>query len=147
MVEIYLTVHGDQIRFVSVPLRDIRRLAIRPFKWLLFAMFCICGAKGQLYVTSDSDGPLVDYDAGITSLTDDDIWLGVSFFYTQDEIGSTTPISRHIHLHGPLLFKRINVIYWGHATPLKFQKGRHGTRWGVLHRHRRSRMSGSASGA
>ena len=66
-----LTVRGDQIRFVSIPLRDIKRLAIRPFKWLRFAMFCICGAKGQLSATPD--GPLVDYDAGITSLTDDDI--------------------------------------------------------------------------
>src|SRR6266496_5148255 len=75
-------VRDDQIRFFSISLRDIQRLAVRRFKWLRFVMFCTCGAKGQLSATPD--GHPVDYDAGITSLTDDDIYYytaGGKFFF------------------------------------------------------------------
>ena len=75
MVEIYLSLREDQICFLSIPLRDVQRLAFRPFKWLRFVVFCTCGAKGQLSATPN--GPPVDYDAGISSLTDDD-----KYYYT-----------------------------------------------------------------
>jgi len=84
MVDIYLSVHGERIRLLSIPLRDVQRLSIRPFKWLRFVMFCICGAKGQL--SAMPDGLPVDYDTGITSLTDNDIYYymagGKFFMYT-----------------------------------------------------------------
>ena len=60
MVDIYLSVHGERIRLLSIPLRDIQRLSIRPFKWLRFVMFCICGAKGQLSAMPDGL-PAADY--------------------------------------------------------------------------------------
>lgn len=88
MVEIYLNVHEDQTLLLSIPLRDIQRLSIRPLKWLRFVMFCVCGAKGQLSATPD--GLPVDDNTGITSLTDDDIYYymtgGKFFFCIQDEI-------------------------------------------------------------
>ncbi|KAH8994516.1 hypothetical protein EDB92DRAFT_1943830 [Lactarius akahatsu] len=67
MVEIYLSVHESQFSFLSIPLADVQRLAIRPFKWLRYVMYCICGARGDLYATLD--GPPVDYDS--TALAND----------------------------------------------------------------------------
>ncbi|KAH9036197.1 hypothetical protein EDB85DRAFT_2288402 [Lactarius pseudohatsudake] len=67
MVEIYLSVHESQVSFLSIPLADVQRLAIRPFKWLRYVMYSICGARGDLYATLD--GPPVDYDS--TALADD----------------------------------------------------------------------------
>jgi hypothetical protein len=66
MVEICLNVDGTKTPFLCVPNRDIRRLAIRPFKWLWHVMFCICGAHGELHAMSDDS--LVDYNS--TSLSD-----------------------------------------------------------------------------
>ncbi|KAI9441718.1 hypothetical protein H4582DRAFT_2127457 [Lactarius indigo] len=39
--------------FLSIPLSDIQRPAIRPFKWLRYVMYPICGARGDLYATLD----------------------------------------------------------------------------------------------
>jgi hypothetical protein len=137
MVEIYLGLREDQIRFLSIPLRDVQRLAFRPFKWLRFVVFCTCGAKGQLSATPN--GPPVDYDAGITSLTDDDKYYydtaGGKFFECKMTCGSTIPISRDIHLRGPLLFRRKDDICCAHHTQDKFQNGDRDTRWAVLRRH------------
>ncbi len=71
MVEIYLNVHESQVPFLSIPLSDVQRLSIRPFKWLRFVMFSICGARGDLYATLD--GPPVDYDG--TALADNIIYF------------------------------------------------------------------------
>ncbi|KAH9174872.1 hypothetical protein EDB89DRAFT_1948327 [Lactarius sanguifluus] len=70
MVEIYLSVHESQLSFLSIPLADVQRLAIRPFKWLRYVMYSICGARGDLYATLD--GPPVDYDS--TALANDAIY-------------------------------------------------------------------------
>ena len=105
MVEIYLNVHEDQTLLLSIPLRDIQRLSIRPLKWLRFVMFCVCGAKGQLSATPD--GLPVDDNTGITSLTDDDIYYYMTGgkFYFVYRTRLRLYISRDIHLRGPLLFK------------------------------------------
>ena len=65
-VDIYLKVDGLEVCFLSIPYDDVQRLSVRPFKWMRFVMFCVCGARGDLSATSD--GPPVDYDS--TSLTD-----------------------------------------------------------------------------
>ncbi|KAH9050889.1 hypothetical protein EDB83DRAFT_1346785 [Lactarius deliciosus] len=70
MVEIYLSVDESQVSFLSIPLADVQRLAIRPFKWLRYVMYSICGAHGDLYATLD--GPPVDYDS--TRLVNDAIY-------------------------------------------------------------------------
>ncbi len=71
MVNIYLNVDGSQVSFLSIPHSDVQRLSIRPFRWLRFVMFSICGARGDLSATPD--GPPVDYDS--TSLA------GVTYYY------------------------------------------------------------------
>lgn len=71
MVEIYLNIDGSQFSFLGIPLSDVQRLSIRPFKWLRYVMFCICGARGDFYATLD--GPPVDYDS--TALADDGIYF------------------------------------------------------------------------
>ena len=80
MVEIYLKVDETKIPFLSVPDRDTTRLAIRPFKWLRFVMFCICGARGELHAMSDDS--IVDYNS--TTIADHVYWYKprgkVSFF-------------------------------------------------------------------
>ncbi|KAI9438933.1 hypothetical protein H4582DRAFT_2128507 [Lactarius indigo] len=67
MVEISLDVDGSQRSFLSIPLDDIRRLSTRPFKWLRYVLYCICGARGDL--SAVHGGPPVDYDS--TELVDD----------------------------------------------------------------------------
>ncbi|KAH8995966.1 hypothetical protein EDB92DRAFT_1844190 [Lactarius akahatsu] len=71
MVEIYLNVDGSQFSFLSIPLDDVRRLSISPFKWLRYILHCICGACGDL--SALQGGPPVDYDS--TKLADDIIYF------------------------------------------------------------------------
>jgi hypothetical protein len=59
-IEIFLSFHEAQIPFLSIPLSDIERLAVFPFRWLRYVMFTICGARGDLSTTPK--GPPVDYD-------------------------------------------------------------------------------------
>ncbi len=72
MVEIYLNVDGSQSSFLSIPLSDIQRLSFRPFKWLRYVMYSICGARGDLYPTPDCLLP-VDYES--TALADNVIYF------------------------------------------------------------------------
>ena len=65
MVEVYLQVDGTNLHFLSIPNCDVQRLAIRPFKWLRFVMFSICGARGELHARSDDS--VVDYDSTMLS--------------------------------------------------------------------------------
>ena len=69
MVDIHLLVHESEVPFLSIPLTDIQRLSIYPFKWLLFVMFTICGTQGELLPTPD--GKPVDYhstDLGVDAI-------------------------------------------------------------------------------
>ena len=59
MVDIHLLAHESEVLFLSIPLADVQRLTIHPFKWLHFVLFTICGTPGELYATRD--GNLVDY--------------------------------------------------------------------------------------
>ena len=70
MVEIFLNVHGSQVSFLTIPHTAVQRLSIRPFKWLQFVMFSICGAHGDL--SAIPDGPPVDYNS--TELADNVIY-------------------------------------------------------------------------
>lgn len=74
MVEIYLNMQESQapFPFLSIPLSDVLRLSIRPFKWLRYVMFSICGARGDL--SAMPEGPAVDYQS--TALVDD-----VTYYY------------------------------------------------------------------
>jgi len=65
MVEIHLHVNSSYIPFLSIPLSDVRRLSLRPLKWIRFVMFSICGARGHLSATPD--GLPVDYDSTETN--------------------------------------------------------------------------------
>ena len=59
-IEIFLCINDTQIPFLSIPRRDINRLAIKPFPWIRYVLFAICGAHGDLSTTSN--GPAVDYE-------------------------------------------------------------------------------------
>jgi hypothetical protein len=65
MVEIHIKVSGIYIPFIAIPSDDIQRLSTRPFRWIKYIMFSICGARGHLSVTPD--GPPVDYEALVTA--------------------------------------------------------------------------------
>jgi hypothetical protein len=51
MVDIHLLVPGSDLPFLSIPLTDVQRLSICPFKWLHFVLFAICGTPGELSAT------------------------------------------------------------------------------------------------
>ena len=60
-VHIYLHIASGeciQVRALSIPRIDIERLTRRPLKWLRFATFTVCGAKGHLHTTEG--GEIVD---------------------------------------------------------------------------------------
>ena len=59
MVDIHLLVHRSEVPFLSIPLADVQRLSIHPFKWLHFVIFAICGTQGELSATPN--GKPVDY--------------------------------------------------------------------------------------
>ncbi|KDQ07698.1 hypothetical protein BOTBODRAFT_192252 [Botryobasidium botryosum FD-172 SS1] len=49
------------LHLLAIPLADIQRLCHRPFKWLRFVLFAICGVKGDLYLAPG--GEMVDYQS------------------------------------------------------------------------------------
>ncbi|KAH8994526.1 hypothetical protein EDB92DRAFT_1815046 [Lactarius akahatsu] len=59
-------VDDSRFPFLSIPLDDVQRLSIRPFKWLRYVLYSICGARGNLYARLGD--PPVDYDS--TELAD-----------------------------------------------------------------------------
>jgi hypothetical protein len=59
-VEIYLATGEVQISFLRIPIKDVKRLSVRPFKWLRFVMYAICGTPGNISATPDGDE--VEYD-------------------------------------------------------------------------------------
>jgi hypothetical protein len=61
MVEVFLNVHGTQVLFLSIPDSDVQRLSKRPFKWIRYVLFAICGARGDISMTPD--GPPVNYNS------------------------------------------------------------------------------------
>jgi hypothetical protein len=71
-VDIYLAT-GEAcevlISFLRIPIKDVKRLSVRPFKWLRFVMYTICGAPGDISATPHGDQ--VEYDC--TELPDADV--------------------------------------------------------------------------
>ena len=54
---------------LTIPVEDIKRLTLRPLKWIRFVAFAVIGARGHLYTSLE--GELVDYKTGFDSLADD----------------------------------------------------------------------------
>ena len=52
-IEIFLSIGEIQISFLSIPRRDIERLAVSPFQWMRHVIFAIC---------TTPNGPTVDYE-------------------------------------------------------------------------------------
>ncbi|KAF8434061.1 hypothetical protein L210DRAFT_3506736 [Boletus edulis BED1] len=78
-VDIYLPFESNTTEWIhalSIPHIDIKRLTNRPLKWLRFAAFAVCGAKGHLSTTQG--GETVDYE----SVSFDD--LAKRYFYIPD---------------------------------------------------------------
>ena len=64
VVHVYLSIQvglsTEWIPALSIPRTDIERLSLCPLKWLRFATFAVCGAKGDLSATPG--GEIVDYE-------------------------------------------------------------------------------------
>ena len=93
MVNIYLNVDGSPVSLLTIPNSEAERLSIRPFKWLRYVMYSICGARGDLSATPD--GPSVAYNT--TSLADViDLYYNPSgevYFLYVRKLLTTVPIS------------------------------------------------------
>ncbi|KAK0187364.1 hypothetical protein F5146DRAFT_1064573 [Armillaria mellea] len=61
-VNIHLRYHNAQVLALSIPIVDIKRLSIRPLKWLRYVAFTVFGAIGHL---TTADGSAVE-DENIT---------------------------------------------------------------------------------
>jgi hypothetical protein len=61
IVEIYLVAGESPTSFLCIPIQDVKRLSVRPFKWLRFMMYSICGAPGEISATPRGDP--VEYDS------------------------------------------------------------------------------------
>jgi hypothetical protein len=66
MVNIHLNVDGSPLFFLTIPKSEVLRLSIRPYKWMRYVMFSICGARGDISMAPN--GQPVDYDS--TTLAD-----------------------------------------------------------------------------
>ncbi|KAN0130746.1 hypothetical protein V8E53_011421, partial [Lactarius tabidus] len=77
MVNIHLNVDGPPLLFLTIPNDDVLRLSIRPYKWIRYVLFSICGARG--YLSTAPNGQSVDYDS--TSLSDD-----IDLYYNPSEL-------------------------------------------------------------
>jgi len=60
MVNVYVRKGDEWIHALAIPLEDVRRLSLRPLKWLRFVTFTALGAKGHLSDTPG--GNIVDYE-------------------------------------------------------------------------------------
>ncbi len=47
-VEIYLATGEVPISFLCIPIKDVERLSVWPFKWLHFVMYTICGTPASV---------------------------------------------------------------------------------------------------
>lgn len=54
---------------LTIPVENIKKLALCPLKWIRFVAFAIVGARGHL--RTSPKGELVDYETGFDSLADD----------------------------------------------------------------------------
>ncbi|KAK0473584.1 hypothetical protein IW261DRAFT_1503657 [Armillaria novae-zelandiae] len=52
-VNIHLSYRNAQVLALSIPIVDIKRLSIRPLKWLRYVAFTVFGAIGHLALTAD----------------------------------------------------------------------------------------------
>ncbi|KAK0495743.1 hypothetical protein EDD18DRAFT_1392804 [Armillaria luteobubalina] len=53
VVNIHLSYRTTQVLALSIPIDDIKRLSIRPLKWLRYVAFAVFGAIGRLALTAD----------------------------------------------------------------------------------------------
>ena len=74
MVNIYLKVDGPPLPFLNIPNSEVLRLSLRPYKWIRYTMFSVCGARGDISMAPN--GPAVDYDA--TVLADANLYYNPS---------------------------------------------------------------------
>ena len=99
-VEMYLVTGAVPISFLSIPIKDVKRLSVRPFKWLRFVMYTICGAPGEISATPDGDQ--VEYDR--TELADADVRYyyqrKVRFLYVRLFAYRNRSFSRKSYLRG-----------------------------------------------
>ena len=76
---------AEWIPALSIPCIDIERLTLHPLKWLRFATFAVCGAKGDFSTTPG--GEIVDYEnISFNNLAD-------KYYYTPDSKLSSLSIS------------------------------------------------------
>ncbi|KAH0826894.1 hypothetical protein J3R83DRAFT_4447 [Lanmaoa asiatica] len=70
MVDIYLCYPEPDPKapFLSIPNSDVERLSNRPFRWLRYIMFSICGARGDLFRTLGATDVPVDYNTSLADL-------------------------------------------------------------------------------
>ncbi|KAF8552263.1 hypothetical protein OG21DRAFT_1486344 [Imleria badia] len=79
-VDIYLPIESttEWIRALSIPHEDIKRFTLRPLKWLRFATFAVCGAKGDFSATQG--GERVDHEnVSFDNLAD-------KYYYIPDDV-------------------------------------------------------------
>ena len=86
MVDIYLIIENKQIHTLSIPLSDIKRLSLRPLKWLRFVTFTVCGVQGDLSETPN--GHHVNYSTSYSAIAPD-------YYYTPQGETRTSQICPH----------------------------------------------------
>lgn len=77
-LEVASATDSGWIQALSIPRKDIQRLTLRPLKWLRYATFTVCGAKGDFSATPG--GEIVDYE---NVLFDD---LADKYYYTPNGV-------------------------------------------------------------
>ncbi|KAK0490320.1 hypothetical protein IW261DRAFT_1387622 [Armillaria novae-zelandiae] len=84
-VNIHLSYRNKQGLALSIPIDDIRRLSIRPLKWLRYVAFTVFGATGHLALTADGSA---FEDENITWESEDR--LCEDYYYIPDGKGTSS---------------------------------------------------------
>ncbi|KAF8964218.1 hypothetical protein BDZ97DRAFT_1660573 [Flammula alnicola] len=70
-INLHLSYQNEEMVALTIPIDDIKRLSLRPLKWLRYVAFAVFGAPGRLALTSDANAPDVDYDVPLGKISGD----------------------------------------------------------------------------
>lgn len=95
MVSIYTKIRNQWICVLEIPQEDIRRLSLKPLKWLRFVAFTVLGAKGHLHHDASGDHPITadEYEA-VLEVTD--LAEGYHFIPEGNAHSKCSPFSKSI---------------------------------------------------
>ncbi|KAF8957264.1 hypothetical protein BDZ97DRAFT_1670266 [Flammula alnicola] len=103
-INLHLSYQNEQIVALTIPIDDIKRLSLRPPKWLRYVAFAVFGAPGRLALTSDANAPDVDYDVPLGEISGDYYYIPDGELHLVDYQALNGPITSSVSSDRPSKF-------------------------------------------